>query len=792
MKELGFIIDGMTCTSCSSSITRSLSRKPYTKDFSVNLLTKEARITYDETLADKEAIFALVRKLGYDPSELAEDIKLEAEDAKLEAGANAKIDSISGTKSDKTANAKIDSTASAKAAKAAKADKATKGVKTSQAFSLATLYKRVDALLTPTIRLSTAIIATLIVLYVSFASTGLSTGEKIVVELVLSAIVMHMGNYFFIRGFRSLFMLAPNMDSLIAIGVSASVLYSLYQSFEYFVSGAQPVLYFHSACTILSFILVGKTIEGGTRDRAKDELYSLLDTKIDKAIKLVDGAEVEVAVSRVQKGDILKVLPFSLVPADGVVKDGAPYINEAMLNGESIPVDKDVGSRVFCMSENMDATFIMEVQKSGNETFIAKVFTLIKDAQTSRAKISRIVDRVSLIFVPLVISLATLSALFWYAQGESFAFVVSIFVSVLVISCPCALGIATPMALLVASYNASKNKIFFKNIKTLEIARELKSIVFDKTGTLTSASLSISSVDIYDASIDKKRLLALASALEKNSNHIIAKTLKAYASPIDVQEAREKKGSHVEGVIDGTHYKIGRLDSALLEGIDGAKNYASTPGIKVALSLLDAKEGQAQVGSEDKGEKLLGVIVLEDTLKDNSIDAIKRLKDYELYILSGDNEANVRTIASKLGIENFRADIMPEEKLGFIQGLTKRPMMMVGDGINDAPALAYADIAMVMGSGNDIAIDVADIISFDNNIDNISYIIGLSSATIRNIRQNLGFALGYNIVLIPVAMGALIPLGISLNPMVAALAMSCSSLCVVGNALRLKYYKEEK
>ncbi len=614
------------------------------------------------------------------------------------------------------------------------------------------------------------------------------------VQLLLSAAVMVINQKFFINGFKGIINKSPNMDTLVALGSSAAFVYSTYVLFKMLL-GQNPHgihdLYYESAAMILALITVGKMLEERSKGKTTDAVKSLMDLAPKTATLIRDGKEVTVGIENVHRGDIFIVRPGENIPVDGTVLEGESAVNESSLTGESVPVDKAVGDTVSAATVNQSGFLRCEAIRIGEDTTLSKIIKLVSDASASKAPIAKIADKVSGVFVPIVIAIALVSAVAWLIAGEDVGFAVARGISVLVISCPCALGLATPVAIMVASGVGARNGILFKTAVALENAGKSDIIVLDKTGTITEGKPKVT--DIITASdTDEKTLLALAYSLEKFSEHPLAKAVVERAEnegvgALSVTEFKALSGNGVEGFIKGK------------KAVGGSRSFIASFAqisdelVKKADELSD--EGKTPLFFAS-GDSLLGVIAVADTVKNDSVSAIKQLGQMGLRVvmLTGDNPKTADAIGKTVGVDEVIAGVLPEGKEQAIRELKKSgKVIMVGDGINDAPALTSADTGIAIGAGTDVAIDAADVVLMHSRLLDIVSAIRLSRATLRNIKQNLFWAFIYNMIGIPLAAGLFIPiLGWEMNPMFGAAAMSLSSFCVVSNALRLNFTKISK
>ncbi|WP_120992184.1 copper-translocating P-type ATPase CopA [Helicobacter pylori] len=737
MKE-SFYIEGMTCTACSSGIERSLGRKSFVKKIEVSLLNKSANIEFDENQTNLDEIFKLIEKLGYSPKK--------------------------------------------------------------------TLTKEKKGFFNPNVKLALAVVFTLFVVYLSMGamlSPSLLPKSLLTIDnhsnflnaclqLIGVLIVMHLGRDFYIQGFKALWHRQPNMSSLIAIGTSAALISSLWPLYLVYTNQwSYGHYYFESVCVILMFVMVGKRIENVSKDKALDAMQALMKNAPKTALKMQNNQQIEVLVDSIVVGDILKVLPGSAIAVDGEIIEGEGELDESMLSGEALPVYKKVGDKVFSGTFNSHTSFLMKATQNNKNSTLSQIIEMIHNAQSSKAEISRLADKVSSVFVPSVIAIAILAFVVWLIIAPkpdswwNFRIALEVFVSVLVISCPCALGLATPMSILVANQKASSLGLFFKDAKSLEKARLVNTIVFDKTGTLTNGKPVVKSVH---SKIELLELLSLAISIEKSSEHVIAKGVVEYAKERNapLKEMSEVKVKTGFGISAKTDYQDAK------EIIKVGNSEFFNP-----INTLEIKENGILVFVgrviSEKEDELLGVFVLEDLPKKGVKEHIAQIKNLGIntLLLSGDNRENVKKCALELGIDDYISNAKPQDKLNKIKELKEKGqiVMMVGDGLNDAPSLAMSDVAVVMAKGSDVSVQAADIVSFNNDIKSVYSAIQLSQATIKNIKENLFWAFCYNSVFIPLACGVLYKANIMLSPAIAGLAMSLSSVSVVLNSQRLRNFK---
>ncbi|GAA7359737.1 copper-translocating P-type ATPase CopA [Helicobacter pylori] len=737
MKE-SFYIEGMTCTACSSGIERSLGRKSFVKKIEVSLLNKSANIEFDENQTNLDEIFKLIEKLGYSPKK--------------------------------------------------------------------TLAKEKKGFFSPNVKLALAVVFTLFVVYLSMGamlSPSLLPESLLTIDnhsnflnaclqLIGTLIVMHLGRDFYIQGFKALWHRQPNMSSLIAIGTSAALISSLWPLYLVYTNQwFYGHYYFESVCVILMFVMVGKRIENVSKDKALDAMQALMKNAPKTALKMQNNQQIEVLVDSIVVGDILKVLPGSAIAVDGEIIEGEGELDESMLSGEALPVYKKVGDKVFSGTLNSHTSFLMKATQNNKNSTLSQIIEMIRNAQSSKAEISHLADKVSSVFVPSVIAIAILAFVVWLIIAPkpdfwwNFKIALEVFVSVLVISCPCALGLATPMSILVANQKASSLGLFFKDAQSLEKARLVNTIVFDKTGTLTNGKPVVKSVH---SKIELLEFLSLAGSIEKSSEHVIAKGIVEYAKERNapLKEMSEVKVKTGFGISAKTDYQGDK------EIIKVGNSEFFNP-----INTLEIKEDGILVfvgrAISEKEDELLGVFVLEDLPKKGVKEHIAQIKNLGIntLLLSGDNRENVKKCALELGIDGYISNAKPQDKLNKIKELKEKGqiVMMVGDGLNDAPSLAMSDVAVVMAKGSDVSVQAADIVSFNNDIKSVYSAIQLSQATIKNIKENLFWAFCYNSVFIPLACGVLYKANIMLSPAIAGLAMSLSSVSVVLNSQRLRNFK---
>jgi len=757
-----YIVTGMSCAACSARVEKVVKQVPGVTVCTVNLLTGDMGV---EGAATPEEIIAAVEKAGYGATVKKQKNNGREVAGKLGEGANdLKEDPL--------------------------ADRETPKLKRRLIASLGFLA---------------------ILMYVSMGHAmwnwplpGFLEGNPVAVALVqmlLTIVVMVVNQKFFIGGFRGLVHRAPNMDTLVALGSGASFVYSM--AVLFLMTGAQAKgdlqtathylheLYFESAAMILALITVGKMLEARSKGKTTDALRGLMKLTPATATLLINGQEQEVPIEQVQKGDVFILRPGAQIPVDGKVLEGSSAVNESTLTGESIPVDKAVGDRVSAGTLNQSGYLRCEATRVGEDTTLAQIIQMVSDGAATKAPIAKVADKVSGIFVPAVLLIALITLAGWLLAGESWGFALARSISVLVISCPCALGLATPVAIMVGSGVGARNGILFKTATALEETGKAKIVVLDKTGTLTNGTPKVTELVPMEG-ITKEELLRLAYIIEKKSEHPLAKAI--------IEEAQViLSGSGAEAEITEFQALPGNGLSGLLEGkvLRGGNLSFLQSKLQVPESMIQKAEKLAEEGKTPLyfayDEKLLGIIAVADTLKEDSVRAVQEMKDMGLQVvmLTGDNQQTAEAIAKQTGVDQVIAGVLPEGKEQNIRKLQKQgKVIMVGDGINDAPALVAADMGMAIGAGTDVAVDAAEVVLMKNSLRDVAAAIRLSRSTLRNIHQNLFWAFFYNSIGIPLAAGVFIPiLGWQLNPMFGAAAMSLSSFCVVSNALRLNLCK---
>ncbi|WP_349670498.1 heavy metal translocating P-type ATPase [Lacrimispora sp.] len=743
-------IGGMTCAACARRVEKAVGKLEGVESSSVNFATEKATIAYDPRKVRLSAIKAAIEKAGYQALEVN---KADAADE----------DRLRKQQEIKTLWTKFI---------------------TSAVFSLPLLYIAMAPMIS-FIRLPFPSAIEPMNYPLAYALT----------ELILTAPVIGVGYKFYTIGFKALFQRSPNMDSLIAIGTTAAVLYSIYNTFQIAAGHFMAVdaLYFESAGVIITLILLGKSLEAVSKGRTSEAIKKLMGLAPKTAVILENGQEKEIPIDEVEIGDVILVKPGDKIPVDGTVTGGHTSIDESMLTGESMPVDKKEGDPVYAASLNTTGVIQFKAEKIGSDTALAQIIKLVEDAQGSKAPIAQMADIVSGYFVPVVCVIALLAGVGWYiGTGGDLKFALTIFISVLVIACPCALGLATPTAIMVGTGKGAENGILIKGGEALETAHKINTIVFDKTGTITEGKPKVTDV-LPAGSVSKDRLLQLTASAERGSEHPLGQAivLGAKESGLTLLEAEEFDSLTGRGI------------RARLEGEDilaGNRKLMDEQNISLAgmeeISDKLAEEGKTPMYVAINGE-LAGIVAVADVVKESSRAAIERLHKMGIQVamITGDNKKTAAAIAKQVGIDRVLAEVLPQDKSNEVKKLQSenRKVAMVGDGINDAPALAQADIGIAIGSGTDVAMESADIVLMRSDLMDVPAAIDLSKHTIRNIKQNLFWAFGYNVIGIPIAAGMLHLLfnGPLLNPMFAAAAMSLSSVSVLTNALRLKRFKPD-
>ena len=742
-------VTGMSCAACSARVEKAVKKVPGVTSCSVSLLTNSMGV---EGTASPAAILSAVQEAGYGASP-------KNASASKASGASADLDALVDHETPKLKRRLI----------------------ASLGFLLVLMYFSMGHMMWgwP--------------LPHWFDGNHVAMG---LVQLLLAGIVMVINQKFFINGFKGLIHGAPNMDTLVALGSMASFVWSTYALFAMTraqVDGNNELVmhymmefYFESAAMILTLITVGKMLEARSKGKTTDALKSLMKLAPKTAALVRDGAEVTVAIADVQKGDVFVVRPGENIPVDGVVLEGTSAVNESALTGESIPVDKAVGDKVSAATTNQSGFLRCEATRVGEDTTLAQIIKMVSDAAATKAPIAKIADTVSGFFVPAVISIAVVTTIVWLLLGHELGYALARGISVLVISCPCALGLATPVAIMVGNGLGAKNGILFKTAASLEAAGRTQIVALDKTGTITEGSPRVT--DLLPAEgVSETELLTLAAALESRSEHPLAKAVLADAeakaiTPPEVTDFAALPGNGLAAKLDGMDIYAG--NAAFIQ------TKLTLPAALAQQAEKLASEGKTPLFFGGAG-RLLGVIAVADTIKEDSPEAIRQLQNMGIRVvmLTGDNQRTADAIGRQAGVDEVIAGVLPDGKEAVIRQLqASGKVAMVGDGINDAPALTRADTGIAIGAGTDVAIDAADVVLMNSKLSDVPAAIRLSRATLRNIHENLFWAFIYNIIGIPLAAGLFIPFGLTLNPMFGAAAMSLSSFCVVSNALRLNLF----
>ena len=742
-------VTGMSCAACSARVEKAVKKVPGVTSCSVSLLTNSMGV---EGTASPAAILSAVQEAGYGASP-------KNASASKASDASADLDALADRETPKLKRRLI----------------------ASLGFLLVLMYFSMGHMMWgwPLPRW--------------FDGNHIAMG---LVQLLLAGIVMVINQKFFINGFKGLLHGSPNMDTLVAMGSMASFVWSTYALFAMTraqVDGNSELVmhymmefYFESAAMILTLITVGKMLEARSKGKTTDALKSLMKLAPQTATLLQEGAEVTVPIAQVKKGDLFVVRPGENIPVDGLVLEGSSAVNESALTGESIPVDKAAGDKVSAATTNQSGFLKCEATRVGEDTTLAQIIRMVSDAAATKAPIAKIADTVSGFFVPAVISISVLTTLVWLLLGREFGYALARGISVLVISCPCALGLATPVAIMVGNGLGARNGILFKTAASLEAAGRTQIVALDKTGTITSGEPRVT--DILPAEgVSESELLTLAASLEQKSEHPLAKAVLAYAETEtiacpDVTDFAALPGNGLSARLDGMEIYGGNAEFIATK--------ASVPAELQAEAARLAAEGKTPLFFGGAG-RLMGVIAVADTLKEDSPRAIRELQNMGIRVvmLTGDNQRTADAIGRQAGVDEVIAGVLPDGKEAVIRRLQESgKVAMVGDGINDAPALTRADTGIAIGAGTDVAIDAADVVLMNSRLSDVPAAIRLSRATLRNIHENLFWAFIYNIIGIPLAAGVFIPFGLTLNPMFGAAAMSLSSFCVVSNALRLNLF----
>ena len=734
MKKVLLKIDGMTCSACSSGLEKYLNRQEGIKTASVNLIMNNASIEYDNTKINLEQVEKYIEKAGFASLGI---YKLESEEKKQTKEKNKLI-----------------------------------GV---SIVSILILY------------ISMAHMVKLPVIpYLDMMHNPVNYAIAL---LILTTIVLIMGKDILKNGYKNLVHKTPNMDTLVAIGVIASFVYSIYGTVKIIKGQVMYVenLYYESAAIVIFFIKIGKYVENKNKDKTKEALKQLMSITPNHAIIEKEGKEETVTLDEIKKGDIVICKPGEKIAVDGEVIEGVTHINESFITGESVPVKIEKGSKVIAGSINYEGTIKYKAEKIGKESTVSEIVRLVVEATNTKAPIAKVADKISAYFVPTIIIIAIIAFMIWLAISKNLATAINIFVTILVVACPCSLGLATPLAIVVSSGKASKNGILVKTSEALENVHKIKTICFDKTGTLTKGELTVLKMYNY-SNLKEKEIIEIVASIENKSEHPIARAIvkKAREENIELKQINNFEAIAGYGVVAeikeqerSYNYLIGNKKLMQENNIKIQKEDDETDLVTEGNSILYVAQDQ----------KIIALIGVKDLIKEESKEIIEKLKKrkIEVIMLTGDNEKTANAIARQIGIEKVVANVLPKQKAEEIKKLKEQGLvMMCGDGINDSVSLVTADIGVSISSGTDIAMDSAEVVLMNDNLEKIEELIEISKKTIRNIKQNLFWAFFYNICMVPIACGILQPFGITMNPMIAAFAMTISSLTVVLNALRLR------
>lgn len=745
-KSVTMGIEGMTCASCSAAIERKLGKQPGVFSIQVNLATETAQLKYDPDTVRLSEIKQVITKLGYTPKEVI--VKRNIDEDKL------------------------------------KKEKEIKDMK---------LKLLISALFSiPLFYLAMAPMISFINLPVPGFLDPMDFPLRFsIVQMILVLPVVWAGRKFYTIGYRQIWHRSPNMDSLIAIGTSAALVYSVFSVYQVTTGDFMAVehMYFETAGVIITLILLGKTLETISKGKTSEAIKKLIGLVPKTAIVITNGQEIEMPVEEIEPGDLVLVKPGGKIAVDGEIVEGYSSVDESMLTGESMPVDKKVGDSVYGASINKSGILTYKAKKVGDETALAQIVKLVEEAQGSKAPIARMADIISGYFVPVVFVIAVLAALAWYISGQDIIFTLKVFIAILVIACPCALGLATPTAIMVGTGKGAELGVLVKSGEALETAHKINTVIFDKTGTLTKGTPEVTDVIAFD-NLTQSHVMTMAATIEHGSDHplaqaIVKKGVQLGITPLGYSHFEEIPGHGIEAVIEDKKVALGNIKLM-------TRNQIDITGGLIDFDAL-AENGKTPMLLAIDG-KLAGIIAAADVLKESSHEAIKKLHKLNIktMMITGDHEKTAKAIAKSVGIDAVISEVLPGDKAAMVKSLQSENQVvaMVGDGINDAPALAQADVGIAIGSGTDVAMESADIVLMKSDLMDVVSAIALSRATIRNIKQNLFWAFIYNVVGIPVAAGLLYIFGGPLlNPVIAAAAMSMSSVSVLSNALRLKRFK---
>jgi len=783
-KKIKFNITGMTCSACSSHVQRAVEKLEGAAEVQVNLLTNSMSVNYDEAILGTDKIIDAVEKAGYGAS-LAEGLKNSS------SNKNSADGKTSGTRSFQNDAAKLER------------DKIKKRLILSLVFMIPLFYVSMGHMASlPIPHFLHGIENALIFSFTQF---------------LLALPVLIINKKFFTGGFKAFLNKAPNMDSLVAVGSGAALIYGIFAIYKMaYGMGHGDMetvrlfagdLYFESAAMILTLVSLGKFLEANAKGKTSQAITKLMNLRPKTALVIRNGNEEEIPVEEIVKGDLILIKPGFSIPVDGIIVEGNSSVDEAAITGESLPVEKTAGDKVVSASINLSGTFIFKAERVGDDTTLSQIIALVEEASASKAPVSKLADKISNYFVPAVIAIAVITLFIWLIAGEGFEFALSRAISVLVISCPCALGLATPTAIMAGTGKGARLGILIRSAEALETAHKTNTVVLDKTGTITQGRPDV--IDIKKTeNFSEDEVLSFAYSLEVLSEHPLANAVikRAKEKNLEALKIKDFKAEHgfgISGIEEASGLKILAGNEKLFQKnnieISHAKAEIDALAKKGATPLLiGASGGTGGSSSEtDTGAKLIGIIAVADKIKEGSIESIAEFKamGIKTIMLTGDNKKTANAIKAQTGVDDFSAELLPQNKKNEIEKLQQAGLKtaMIGDGINDAPALMTADVGIAIGNGTDIAIESADIILMNDNLQTAVDSIQLSRAVMRNIKENLFWALFYNSLCIPLAAGAFYPLfGIVLSPMIAAAAMSLSSVSVVSNALRLNYFKPKR
>ncbi len=780
MKKEKYAVTGMTCSACSSHVEKSVGKLNGMQKVTVNLLTNSMQVEYDESICSKEQIVEAVEKGGY----------------------GAKLLAQSGAGSRQAANVRI---AMQQDNKDSAGREVIRGKQANKDMKSRLIISIVFMTLLMAVSMHHMFFVWLQIPVPAFFHDLFHGNENAITfaftQFLLVLPIIYMNRKFFQVGFKALRHLSPNMDSLVAVGSGAALVYGVFAIYRMgyglghgdmeTVSSYVSNLYFESSGMILTLVTVGKYLETRSKGKTGEAIEKLMDLSPKTAILLENGEEKEVSTEFLKKDDLFVIKPGSLIPVDGIVVEGTSGVDEAAITGESIPVEKGIGDKVISATMNKAGRLICKAVKVGEDTTLSQIIKLVEEASASKAPIAKLADKIAGIFVPAVMAIAVVTFVIWMLTSGDFEMAMQCTISVLVISCPCALGLATPVAIMVGTGVGAKYGILIKSGDALQAARDVDTVVLDKTGTITEGEPKLTDIFGYEKSVGTDEILALIAAIEKPSEHPLAEAIvqEAKKNELHIPEVEEFEAVFGKGVMGV--YRKERL-------LAGNRKFMEENNIMLREEHLQAMEELAQEGKTPllfaRNGHLAAIIAVADTVKRSSKKAIKELRNrkIDVVMLTGDNKRTAEAVRKKLGIDRVIAEVLPEDKEKEIRRLQKegRKVAMIGDGINDAPALTAADVGIAIGAGADVAIDSADIILMKSRLTDAITAIRLSRAVIQNIKQNLFWAFFYNVICIPLAAGAFYPMfGIRLSPMIGAAAMSMSSLFVVGNALRLRKFK---